>query len=73
MELGTSSKVLKFGNLEFEQEAMTNDMYQEIGKEFLKILTEIIKGVITGDLGMVKIITSVIKVTTESTDNILTK
>ena len=36
--------------VEFVQETMTNDTYQEIGKEFFKILNDVIKVVITGDL-----------------------
>ena len=50
---------------------MTNDTYQEIGKEFLKILTDVIRGVIAGDLDMVKIMTNVIKVIANSVDNLL--
>lgn len=59
--------------MEFVQEAMKNDTYQEIGKEFLKILTDVIKDIITGDLDMIKIMMSVIKVIANSVDNLLTE
>lgn len=59
--------------MEFAQEAMKNDTYQEIGKEFLKILTDVIKDIITGDLDMIKIMMSVIKVIANSVDNLLTE
>lgn len=53
----------------FVQGAMANDTYHKIVKPFTKILTDVTKDVIMGDVDMVKVVTSVIKVIGNNVDN----
>ena len=48
---------------------MTNDTYHKIVKPFTKIQTDVTKDVIMGDVDMVKVVTSVIKVIGNNVDN----
>ena len=49
--------------------SMTNDTYHKIVKPFTKILTDVTKDVIMGDVDMVKVVTSVIKVIGNNVDH----
>lgn len=62
-------KSAKIRLVAFVQGAMTNDTYHKIVKPFTKILTDVTKDVIMGDVDMVKVVTSVIKVIGNNVDN----